>query len=144
LEIVLPFICTSSSIIKITERLPKVTFPGSNYYWIAFTPIPHSWQAHSLNTAASSSVGCGSDCLLTRCINRLTDTKNSREILHFLVNCCVGATSTAQYHPTYYKNVERCCLFNLRLLVQPESQYWMLAEPMNSHDRCPVPGELLV
>jgi hypothetical protein len=38
-----------------------------------------------------------------------------------LVNCCVGATSTTQYHPTYYKNVESCCLFNLRLLVQPKS-----------------------
>jgi hypothetical protein len=72
-------------------------------------------------------------------VNRPTDTKNSREILHFLMNCCVGATSTTQYHPTYYKNVESCCLFNLRLLVQPKSQYWMLAEPMNSHDGRPMP-----
>jgi hypothetical protein len=62
--------------------------------------------------------------------------KQARGVLHFLVNCCVGATSTTQNHPTYYKNVESCCLFNLRLLVQPKSQYWMLAEPMNSHDRC--------
>jgi hypothetical protein len=52
-------------------------------------------------------------------VNQSTDTKNSRGILHFLVN--VGATSTTQYHPTYYKNVESCCLFNLRLLVQPKS-----------------------
>jgi hypothetical protein len=59
-------------------------------------------------------------------VNRPTTQKMSREILHFLVNCCVGATATTQYHPTYYKNVESCCLFNLRLLVQPKSQYWML------------------
>jgi hypothetical protein len=79
-------------------------------------------------------------------VNRPTDTKNSHEILvHFLVNCCVDATSTTQYHPTYYKNAESCCLFNLRLLVQPKSQYWMLSEPVNLHDRYPpVPGELLV
>jgi hypothetical protein len=77
-------------------------------------------------------------------VKRPTTLKNSREILHFSVNCCFGATSTSQYHPTYYKTVERFYSFNRRLLVQPKSQYWMLTTPMNSHDRCPVPGELLV